>query len=282
VTAGASLFHVVVDTDQTASKLVEVMMREKTGRVTFIPLNRIKPKPVTFPEAGDAIPLIQKLKYHERHEKAFQQVFGKTCVCQDLTVAAAYVRSHDLNTITRNGDKVDRKGALTGGYYGNRSRLDAIKNVKQWSAIYETDSKRFSEVRAAITQIEQRISQIVGELQVLTLKRQQAQSSRDPLGNEAMQLHRESDELKVRIERLETNLIDLETEARNLQTRKNSLKEELKQPLVNALTDAEAQELEFLGKEVDQRQKSLIEMSRRKSEVGLIRQISLNDAKQTS
>jgi structural maintenance of chromosome 3 (chondroitin sulfate proteoglycan 6) len=170
VTAGNSLFHVVVDTDQTASRLVEVMMREKTGRVTFIPLNRIKVKPATFPEAGDAVPLIQKLKYNERHEKAFQQVFGKTCLCQDLTVAAAYVRSHDLNTITLMGDKVDRKGAMTGGYHSNRSRLDAIKNVKHWSTIYETDSRRFTEVRSAMVQIEQRISQVVGELQVLNVK----------------------------------------------------------------------------------------------------------------
>ncbi len=48
VTAGASLFHVVVDNDETASRLLEVMNREKSGRVTFMPLNRLHPKETDF------------------------------------------------------------------------------------------------------------------------------------------------------------------------------------------------------------------------------------------
>ena len=32
-----SLWHVVVDTDATVSKLLEVMLKEKTGRVAFMP-----------------------------------------------------------------------------------------------------------------------------------------------------------------------------------------------------------------------------------------------------
>jgi structural maintenance of chromosome 3 (chondroitin sulfate proteoglycan 6) len=34
-----SLFHVVVDTDETASKVLDAMLKEKTGRVMFMPLN---------------------------------------------------------------------------------------------------------------------------------------------------------------------------------------------------------------------------------------------------
>ena len=40
VIGGASLFHVVVEDDETVSRLLEVMNREKSGRVTFMPLNR--------------------------------------------------------------------------------------------------------------------------------------------------------------------------------------------------------------------------------------------------
>ncbi|KAI0030417.1 hypothetical protein K488DRAFT_30253, partial [Vararia minispora EC-137] len=117
LTAGNSLFHVVVDTDQTASRVLDVMLKERTGRVTFMPLNRLSPKNPQLPSSDDAIPLLNKLRFDTTYAKAFQQVFGKTCVCRDLTVAAAYVKSHGINTITLDGDKVDRKGALTGGYH---------------------------------------------------------------------------------------------------------------------------------------------------------------------
>jgi structural maintenance of chromosome 3 (chondroitin sulfate proteoglycan 6) len=65
---------VVVDTDQTASRLLEELNREQAGRVTFMPLNRLHPKSATFPESDDAIPMIQKLRYHSMYEKAFKQV----------------------------------------------------------------------------------------------------------------------------------------------------------------------------------------------------------------
>ena len=38
----------------------------------------------------DAEPLLSKLCFDAKHEKAFQQVLGKTWVCHNLTVAAAY------------------------------------------------------------------------------------------------------------------------------------------------------------------------------------------------
>lgn len=39
--AGQSLFHVVVEDDECASRLIDVLGRERLGRVTFIPLNRL-------------------------------------------------------------------------------------------------------------------------------------------------------------------------------------------------------------------------------------------------
>ncbi|KAG8894288.1 Structural maintenance of chromosomes protein 3, partial [Tulasnella sp. 403] len=281
VTAGNSLFHVVVDTDATAGRIVDVMMRERTGRLTFIPLNRIHPKPVVFPEAGDAIPLIQKIKYDAKLDKAFQQVFGKTCLCEDLNVAAAYVRSHNLDTITVLGDKVDRKGALTGGFHSNKSRLEVINAVRTWTDKYTEESERLAEVKAAIVQIDQRIAKVVGDTQVLTAKRNQAQSSRDPLAYQATELHREREALAERIERLEGSLADLEGEASSAKARKVALKQELASPLVNSLSNEEVEEMHQLGKAIEVAQKQLVDLSRRRSELASRRNlldIELNES----
>lgn len=57
-----SLFHVVVDTDETASRILEVMVKEKSGRVTFMPLNRLRPQNVRYPEqAEEAVPMYVSL-----------------------------------------------------------------------------------------------------------------------------------------------------------------------------------------------------------------------------
>lgn len=41
-TAGNSLFHVVVETDEVATRLTELLNKGKCGRASFMPLNRLK------------------------------------------------------------------------------------------------------------------------------------------------------------------------------------------------------------------------------------------------
>ncbi|GLB45508.1 putative structural maintenance of [Lyophyllum shimeji] len=268
LTAGNSLFHVVVDTDETASKVLDVMLKEKTGRVTFMPLNRLHPKNPPTPNAQDAEPLIDKLRFDNRFEKAFQQVFGKTCVCRDLTIAAAYVKSHGINTITLDGDKVDRKGALTGGYHDvRRSRIEAIKSVTTWRAKFEAEDKRSKEVKASISKLEQEITQVTGQMTVLAGQQNQTRESRERLMEEGNQLTREKEKLMQRIVALEADCGELETELTALDTKLVAYRAELSTPLARGLTDEEERQIASLGKEVERRQKDMLELSQTKNKL---------------
>lgn len=263
-----SLFHVVTDTDDTAKRLLDIMNREKTGRLTFMPLNRLRPGVPSYPDAQDAIPLIQKLRFNDRDVKAFQQVFGKTCVCRDLTIAAAYVKSHGINTITLDGDKVDRKGALTGGYHDvRRSRIEAIKAVTSWKSKHSADDKRLQEVKRTIVTTEQEITRITGKIQVLSNQQMQARQARDTVAEEMTSLSRERERLTERVAKLEGDIVDLETEISNLDARSESLRTELASPLARGLTGEEEQLIEAFGREIEQRQKQLLELGKKKNEV---------------
>jgi structural maintenance of chromosome 3 (chondroitin sulfate proteoglycan 6) len=246
------------------------MLKEKTGRVTFMPLNRLKPKPVAFPQAPDAIPLIDKLKFDEVHRKAFQQVFGKTCVCKDLTVAAAYVRSHNLNTITLDGDKVDRKGALTGGYHDvRRSRIEGVRAVRSWGEKYEKNAKRLHEVKEDIAKLEQNITKMTGQMQVTGAQRNAVQTSREPLLHEAAALEEERQQLKEKIRKGDADSENAELEIDALKHRLADYERELASPMADQLTADEVRETDKLGKQVDRSKKTLIDVVRRTNEVRL-------------
>ncbi|KAI0930349.1 hypothetical protein AcW1_009066 [Taiwanofungus camphoratus] len=282
LTAGNSLFHVVVDNDNTASRVLDIMIKEKTGRVTFMPLNRLKPKVPPTPNAQDAIPLLEKLRYDNAHVKAFQQVFGKTCVCRDLTIAAAYVKSHGINTITLDGDKVDRKGALTGGYHDvRRSRIEAIKSVTSWKAKHSADEKRLQEVKATILQLEQEITRTAGKIQVLTSQQTQVKSLRETLTQDITALNRERERLTERVGKMEGDIEDLQSELGSLNARLEGYRAELASPLAQGLTGEEQAMIEDLGKEVEQRQKQVLEMGKKKNEFGSrknVIEIELNES----
>ena len=244
------------------------MIKEKTGRVTFMPLNRLKPKNPPAPNAQDAIPLIEKLRYEPAHQKAFQQVFGKTCVCRDLTIAAAYVKSHGINTITLDGDKVDRKGAMTGGYHDiGRSRIEAIRNVTLWRTRFEAEGKRSREAKAGIAQVEQEITRVTGKISVLTGQQNQTRDARERLLEEGRTFTREKERLRERVVKLEGDVEELETELNGLGVRLTAYKSELASPLTGGLTEEEEEMIETLGKESDRQRKALIKLGKTKNEV---------------
>lgn len=244
------------------------MLKERTGRVTFMPLNRLKPKNPPVPNAQDAIPLLEKLRFENTHVKAFQQVFGKTCVCRDLTIAAAYVKSHGINTITLDGDKVDRRGALTGGYHDvRRSRIEAIKGVANWKTKFTDADTRLAEVKTTITQVEQEITRIVGRIQVLTNQQTQARHSYESLTDEISVPNREHEKVSERIAKFESDIEELESELRSADAKLEGFRAELASPLARGLTAEEERMIEDLGREAEQHRKQLLELGKKKNEV---------------
>jgi chromosome segregation ATPase len=84
-----SLFHVVVDTDDTATKVLDVLNREQNGRVTFMPLNRLRTKTIEYPESNDRmIPMIEVIKYDKAYTKAVEQVNYSALIqiCRNYTM----------------------------------------------------------------------------------------------------------------------------------------------------------------------------------------------------
>jgi structural maintenance of chromosome 3 (chondroitin sulfate proteoglycan 6) len=75
VAGGNSLFHVIVDNETTAAMLIKELDRCNGGRLTFLPLNRVKVPRVTYPQNPDVRPLIDvALVYEEKFAPAIKMV----------------------------------------------------------------------------------------------------------------------------------------------------------------------------------------------------------------
>lgn len=268
VTAGQSLFHYVVDTDETATKVLEILQKEKAGRVTFMPLNRLRSKPVNMPRASDTIPMVEKLQYDPAYEKAFMHVFGKTIICPNLQVASQYARSHGVNAITPDGDRSDKRGALTGGFHDTRqSRLDAVKKLAKWRDEFESKKARGVEIRRELEQLDQVITKAVGELQKLEQQRHQVQNSNGPLRQELRSkrelLMKRNDDLEAKrraLRKIEANLASLSDQV-------SAFEAELSSPFRKSLSGEEEARLETLCTVVQELRKQYHDLSSRRSEL---------------
>jgi len=262
VTAGASLFHYVVDTEETASQLVELLQKEKAGRVTFMPLNRLRPRPANIPKANDAIEMISKLTYDATYEKAFQQVFGKTIICPNLQIASQYARSHGVSAITPEGDRSDKKGALTGGYFDPRqSRLEGIKKLTEWRDKYDQQREHATRLQRNIESTDQEVTRAVSDLQKAEQRRQQQENSYGPLQQELRNTLRVVQEKQDALEAKQRAIENLESQVKDLSGQQNSYETELSSAFKKALSTAEERELEQLSSSIPDLQRRLGELS---------------------
>jgi structural maintenance of chromosome 3 (chondroitin sulfate proteoglycan 6) len=65
---------VVVENDDKPTEIIKHLNRQKGGRITFIPLNRVKAPQVNYPQSSDVVPLLQKLNFKPEYTPAFGQV----------------------------------------------------------------------------------------------------------------------------------------------------------------------------------------------------------------
>lgn len=240
ITAGNSLFHIIVDTDSTAAVLLDGINREKAGRVTFVPLNRVRVRDTRYPDANDAVPMIRKIKFDDTYLPAFQQVFGKTIICPNLETASRYARSEGLNAITLTGDKSDRKGALTGGYYDRKnSRMQTVKSRKHWQTALDEASARLAEVKRSLLTLDQEITRVMSDLQRAEANRKSIEENREPLQRTLAQKANEEGSLKEALARKEQSLRELEVDQQHLETNLSSLEKEKASEFTKNLSRAE-------------------------------------------
>ena len=266
--AGNSLFQYVVDNDETATKVIEILQKEKAGRITFMPLSRLKPKIGNIPKASDSIPMIERLQFDPVYEKAFQQVFGNIVVCPNLTISAQYARSHGVSAITLDGDRVEKKGAWHGGYYDPRqSRLEAVRNVTKWRNEYDSHRSRSTEIKRTLDTKDQEITRAVGNLQKAEQKRQQQESSYGPLRQELRSKTASLENKKDNFDAKKRAATNIEANNKALTDQQAAHEAELSSEFKKVLTTDEETQLENLNSTVQDLRRSYAEISSNRSEL---------------
>lgn len=174
IAAQNSLFHVIVDNDQTAARLLTRLEDGKLGRVTFLPLNQLRIDHVKYPEESnkDVRPLIDLcLTYDKSVERAIQHVFAKKLIARTQEVASEWSTKLHMDAITLDGDLCGRKGALTGGFVdSNKSRLQAYARQTEAQETMRVVDAKYRDAKASAQAVDQGIQTLMQELQRLEAK----------------------------------------------------------------------------------------------------------------
>ncbi|XP_069154917.1 structural maintenance of chromosomes protein 3 [Solanum lycopersicum] len=259
VTAGNSLFHVVVDNDETSTKIIRHLNAQKGGRVTFIPLNRVKKPYVNYPQGSDVIPLLKKLRFSDSYSRAFEQVFARTVICRNLDVATRVARTDGLDCITLEGDQVSKKGGMTGGFYDHRrSKLRFMSTIKQNTVSINLKERELEEVRYKLQEIDQKINELVAEQQKNDAGLGHDKSELEQLKQDILNAERQKQSILKALQKKEKLLGNILSQIDQLRASIAMKQDEMGTELVDHLTPEERDSLSRLNPEITALKEQLI------------------------
>uniref|UniRef100_A0A2K6T7F1 Structural maintenance of chromosomes protein 3 n=1 Tax=Saimiri boliviensis boliviensis TaxID=39432 RepID=A0A2K6T7F1_SAIBB len=248
VTAGNRLFYHIVDSDEVSTKiLMEFNKMNLPGEVTFLPLNKLDVRDTAYPETNDAIPMISKLRYNPRFDKAFKHVFGKTLICRSMEVSTQLARAFTMDCITLEGDQVSHRGALTGGYYDTRkSLLELQKDVRK-------AEEELGELEPCIW-INNEIDQLMNQMQQIETQQRKFKASRDSILSEMKMLKEKRQQSEKTFMPKQRSLQSLEASLHAMESTRESLKAELGTDLLSQLSLEDQKRVDALNDEIRQLQ----------------------------
>lgn len=243
--AGPELFNVVVQDEQVAAKVISHLLKVKAGRVTCIPLTRVKASEQTYPQADDCRPLMQFLQFNPDFTKAVKQQFGRVLLCKNSEVAARYACEHGFVCVTLEGDTANNSGVLTGGYI---NPVEArLKNVSVRAEIRSL----LNSVTADKVAVEQEVAAAEANVKAAVAAgadvEEKVRRLRDDVGRiaqDAEKRRRDADSASKKAADAEREVIRLRQAVELLQARVTDLEAEMKTELNSKLTPADASELE--------------------------------------
>ncbi len=230
--AGARLNALVVEDDQVAEKCLSILKRERAGKLTFLPLNKVvagrpRGKAILIRNSGESLGYVsENLKYDRVYENVIWFCFQDTLVMPD--VAAARKNMGGVRLVTLDGDIFETSGAITGGY---------VEKVSDQASLELKASKlsaSISELSASVAALGDELTALQNEMQeagtrIAELSKNEGVSgSQTASYTETIRSSEEKvSELSARIADLKKEISSLESVAHSLDVRIKAVEEQI-------------------------------------------------------
>lgn len=209
ICAGGRLGNLVVDSDEVASEAIALLKRERAGRATFLPLNKLQS--ARFPSRTEAQKLgaidyaFNLVTYEDRYQDVFSFVFGNTLVFENLDQARFHISKYRM--VTLEGEILETSGAMTGGSAPLNSSLHFGTSTPAESSETKQLRDRLLEIDQMLTRLNQRlrgaltgIAKYEEQLQAARTTHREAQLKRDRIYEQIERNSRDRSRLQDQIQ----------------------------------------------------------------------------------
>ncbi|RLF77000.1 chromosome segregation protein SMC [Thermococci archaeon] len=261
VALGSHFDNLVVEDDKVAEECIKFLKKNKLGRLTFLPLNKIKPR--NTPKLNGGIPAIQLVEYEQKYANAVSFALGDTLAVKDMNEARS-IGIGKARMVTLEGELMERSGAIVGGHYKPRQRM-GIGNIEEIRTKVQALEGQKESIEGVLNSLKVEHKGVERELFELRIKKSDISKDVEVLQKELERLFNEDRAAEEDIEESEKLIAELQrriehskSEMAKLEGRVERL-EKKKEKLRKALDNPEAKELNQKIREIEHELTSLKE-----------------------
>ncbi len=253
VAAGSKLHYVVVKDDTVATRAIEYLKEQKLGRVTFLPLTKLRPPdipPVKEPGLiGYAVNLIE---FPPEYDAAFRVIFGGTVVMESLAQARKLIGKYRM--VTAEGELLEKSGAMTGGSFKKplkgfgaavedevarlRSRMEALSGeIARTEEEVKEGTREVEEMRARRAELDAELSRLAVISEEVSHRKEVFARERVQIGEALSALENEMLSATAELAALEAALDSITESIAQMQKKVEQVKKKLEDTRIPALSE---------------------------------------------
>jgi chromosome segregation protein len=243
IAAGGRIRSIVAESDSVASACISYLKDNRLGRMTFLPLNKLRAPDLPHISDPDVIGYAADLlEYDPLFDSVFRHIFGRTVVVKDMATARRMMGRFRM--VTLDGDLIEVAGAMTGGSLQKKMQGFGVAADDGINALKEKISALTAEegdLRAAVERYEylagerrSRRSEIGGQISKYSLLVEEFRKLCDSLNTEIAGIREKQNNMAgdfslgaVRLEEIESALEGISEDIGSVEGSIESLKKKL-------------------------------------------------------
>lgn len=231
---GASLQHIVTETEQDAKKLVDHLRKNNLGRASFLPITSVTGKKLeTIKGKKEGIIGVASdlISYPKKYEQIMLNLLGRTVIVDkmDTAIEVAKQNQYYFRIVTLEGDLINPSGAITGGSV-NKKTVNILGRKKEIERLEKEIEESKKIIQTIKTQKQEREKALEEVLEWEANLEKQWQEIEITYGTEKQKIdimEETIQKIEKRIEKLKQEQNELEEQKKQAQKRQEEIEQQI-------------------------------------------------------
>lgn len=206
IALGASSQHIIVEDEESATKAIDFLKRNRAGRATFLPLTTIKARTISS-QNQDAIAvspgflgMADKLvTFDTRLEAIFNNLLATTAIFDTVEHARAAARQvrYQVRMVTLDGTELRTGGSYAGGANRQNNSIFIKPELEQLQKEIAADEASLGSEEAALKTLQDEMARLTESLEAIKSQGEQARIQEQGLSLAYQQTSQQVEELET-------------------------------------------------------------------------------------